>query len=60
VNGVGVSPVKSLKTDYLDAFSRHREDGDLLYDHARWPNADQLYGLSAECGLKAVMVAIGE
>lgn len=41
--------------DYLDAHRRHWEDAELLYDHQRWANSDQLYGLSSECGLKAVM-----
>ena len=45
--------------DFADAHRRHREDADLLFDDARWPNADYLYGLSAECGLKAVMKAPG-
>ena len=31
----------------------------MLFAHARWANADQLYGFSAECGLKAVMLALG-
>lgn len=46
-------------TDYLDAAKRHRSDADLLNKHQRWPNADQLCGLAAECALKAVMAAIG-
>ncbi len=41
--------------DFADAHRRHLEDADLLFDHARWANADQLYGLGAECGLKAVL-----
>lgn len=31
----------------------------MLFACERWPNADQLYGFSAECGLKAVMVELG-
>ena len=42
-------------TDFADAHRRHWEDAELLHDHGRWANADQLYGFSAECGLKAVM-----
>ncbi len=38
-----------------DAHRRHWQDAELLLRHERWANADQLYGLSAECGLKAVM-----
>ena len=45
--------------DYSDAHSRHWEDAELLYDDERWANADQLYGFSAECGLKAVMLSQG-
>ena len=45
--------------DFADAHRRHWEDAELLFAHARWANADQLYGFSAECGLKAVMRALG-
>ena len=45
--------------DFTDAHRRHWTDAELLYSHARWPNADHLYGLSAECGLKAVMRFLG-
>lgn len=45
--------------DFADAHRRHLEDADLLFDNDRWANADRLYGLSAECGLKAVMVELG-
>ena len=41
--------------DFADAHTRHWQDAELLFAHGRWANADQLYGLSAECGLKAVM-----
>lgn len=41
--------------DFADAHRRHLEDAELLHDGSRWANADHLYGLSAECGLKAVM-----
>lgn len=45
--------------DFTDAYYRHWEDAELLYDNERWANSDQLYGFSAECGLKAVMVFLG-
>ena len=45
--------------DFADAHIRHWRDAQFLFSHKRWANADQLYGLSAECGLKAVMVADG-
>ena len=45
--------------DFADAHRRHWEDAELLFDAGRWANADQLYGFSAECGLKAVMKSLG-
>ena len=49
----------SKPSDFTDAHSRHWQDAELLFAHHRWANADQLYGLSAECGLKAVMQELG-
>ena len=46
-------------TDFINSYRRHLEDAELLYDSERWANADQLYGFSAECGLKAVMLSLG-
>lgn len=46
------------RPDFVDAHRRHWEDGNLLYDHYRQANAAHLFGLSAECGLKAVMQAL--
>ena len=45
--------------DFVDAHHRHWADAKLLFEHDRWANADHLYGLSVECGLKAVMQACG-
>ena len=45
--------------DFVDAHQRHLEDAELLMDHDRWANADQMYGFSAECGLKAIMQVLG-
>ena len=45
--------------DFRAAHLRHWKDAELLFKHERWANADQLYGLSAECGLKAVMRTLG-
>ncbi len=45
--------------NFTDAHRRHWADAELLFAHARWANADQLYGYSAECGLKLVMEALG-
>ena len=48
----------TYSVDFADAHRRHLEDADLLFENARWANADHLYGLSVECGLKAVMGAL--
>ncbi len=45
--------------DFTDAHERHWEDAECLFDAHRLANADQLYGFSAECGLKAVMQSLG-
>ncbi len=45
--------------DFADAHLRHWEDAELLFEQGRWANADQLFGFSAECGLKRVMQALG-
>lgn len=41
--------------DYADAHERHWEDAEYLWKYQRLPNADYLYGLSAECALKALL-----
>jgi hypothetical protein len=48
-----------MLTDYRDAAERHWEDADHLLAGGRLANADHLFGLSAECGLKAVMQGLG-
>ena len=45
--------------DFFDAHRRHWEDAEILFGRDRRENADQLYRLSAECGLKAVMKTLG-
>ena len=47
-----------MKVDFKNAAFRHYRDGELLYQNQRWANADQLYGLSAECILKSIIVAL--
>lgn len=47
-----------MKTDFKNAYERHQKDAEILFDKKRYANADQLYGLSAECALKAVMVGL--
>ena len=45
--------------DFLDAHKRHWQDAELLRSYTRLPNADHLYGMSAECGLKRLMMCFG-
>ena len=45
--------------DFGDSHRRHWDDAELLFGEKRWANADQLYGFSAECGLKEVMRVLG-
>ena len=49
----------AFPANFRDAHVRHWQDAELLARADCWANADQLYGYSAECGLKAVMVANG-
>ncbi|MCX8066491.1 MAG: SAM-dependent methyltransferase [Anaerolineae bacterium] len=46
--------------DFLDAHKRHWEDAESLFQIGRLANADHLYGLSAECGLKYLLIFRGE
>lgn len=48
----------SRPAHFVDAHRRHWDDAELLLGNARWANADQMYGFSAECGLKAVDAAV--
>lgn len=49
----------TTSVDYQQATKRHFNDGVLLEHAQRIPNAGQLYGFGAECGLKALFVALG-
>ena len=51
--------MKAPPADFGDAQRRHWEDAELLFAGERWANADHLYGLCAECGLKQIMRAEG-
>jgi HEPN domain-containing protein len=42
--------------DFKSAARRHYRDAQYLLDDQRWPNADHLAGVAAECGLKAIML----
>jgi hypothetical protein len=48
-----------MPVDFADAAVRHWDDAEALFSDLRLPNADHLYGLAAECALKAVMKALG-
>lgn len=48
-----------MQADFLDAHERHWQDAETLFQMQRWANADHLYGMAAECGLKRLMLAFG-
>ncbi|HEY9279225.1 MAG TPA: hypothetical protein VIP51_04050 [Eoetvoesiella sp.] len=48
-----------MKSDFLDAHERHWDDAERLFAAGRFANADHLYGMAAECGLKRLMQAFG-
>jgi len=48
-----------MQSDYLDAHYRHWEDAESLFAAGRFANADHLYGMAAECGLKQLMIKFG-
>jgi hypothetical protein len=48
-----------METNFSEAAKRHWQDALLLREGKRLPNADQLFGLSAECALKEVMIRLG-
>lgn len=48
-----------MNTDFGDAHDRHMNDAEILRAAFRLANADHLYGLAAECGLKRLMQAFG-
>jgi len=46
-------------TDFRDSFERHSKDAKTLFSLSRWANADHLFGLATECGLKQLMLIFG-
>ena len=48
-----------MQADFYDAHQRHWMDAETLFQRQRWANADHLYGMTAECGLKRLMLAFG-
>ena len=47
------------QVDFKEAAKRHFSDAEHLLAEGREPNAGQLFGFTAECGLKALLVAHG-
>lgn len=48
-----------MQADFLNAHERHWDDAEILLQAQRWANADHLYGIAAECGLKRLMLVFG-
>ncbi|MGA7750080.1 MAG: hypothetical protein WCA63_08015, partial [Gallionella sp.] len=48
-----------VTVDFPLAAKRHWQDAGLLETNGRTRNAGQLYGFSAECGIKALLIALG-
>ena len=48
-----------MQADFLDAHERHWSDAERLFSAGRYANADHLYGMAAECGLKRLMMRFG-
>lgn len=54
-----MSTLGNQRVGYAEAARRHFADAGLLLSNSREANAGQLFGLAAECGLKAIVVACG-
>ena len=48
-----------MPVNFRDAAERHWADAGYLLEDDRIANADHLFGLSAECALKALMLSLG-
>jgi HEPN domain-containing protein len=48
-----------ILVNYLNSSRRHFEDASLLHKNGRIPNAGHLMGMSAECGIKALLIGLG-
>jgi hypothetical protein len=51
--------VLGVATNFFQASRRSQRDAELLYQAGRLGGADHLYGLAAECALKAILVGLG-
>lgn len=49
----------TVTVDFFEASKRHHADATLLQKEGRDPNAGHLFGFSAECGIKALLVDSG-
>ena len=49
----------TVTVDFFAASKRHHADAMLLQKEGREPNAGHLFGFSAECGIKALLVDSG-
>jgi hypothetical protein len=47
-----------MTEDFFDSHERHLVDAEYLYQNEHWANADHLFGVAAECGLKALTVGL--
>jgi hypothetical protein len=50
------APPVANPPDYDAAARRHYKDAQFLFGGGRWPNADHLAGVAAECGLKTILL----
>lgn len=48
-----------MNADFEDSHNRHWDDAEQLFTSTRWANADHLFGIATECGLKRLMLAFG-
>ncbi len=52
-----MSAVVPSSVNYLESARRHFQDAGTLLGGSRQANAGQLFGIAAECGIKAILVA---
>jgi len=45
--------------DFKNAAKKHFKDAELLFGKERFDNADHLFGVSAECAIKALLIHFG-
>jgi hypothetical protein len=52
-----MSAAGPIQVDYFESARRHFQDAGVLLGGSRQANAGQLFGIAAECGIKAILVA---